>query len=182
MSSRRRAAVPISTENFTRSRGGAEDEAGKELVAVPDDVAEILTGKSRAELGDAKVGLEVSIQEMPAEGPSPEALERQARMLEPQIAAAEKLQKQILAAIDDGPKLKFAEAVLGNLSDEGDGYAASHVEVGNLKPAERDILKRLRTGLSDAHVKLESGKHVESAADVVRWLLQQVATLARAST
>jgi hypothetical protein len=92
--------------------------------------------------------------------------------------AAADLAPAIKAAIDDRPKLDFAESVLGNLADDAPGYQTNHIELNNLSAAERDFLARLRVGLAERHAVLASGKHVEGAAHAVRWLIQQAMLLA----
>jgi hypothetical protein len=53
------------------------------------------------------------------------------------------------------------------------------VDVGGLSAVEQEVLARLRAGLIANHATIrkagERTKHVESSADTIRWLLQQLA-------
>jgi len=54
-------------------------------------------------------------------------------------------------------------------------YMSSHVEVRRLDVPQRTALRRLRNGLNAAGARLANTKFVESPADAVRWLLEQIA-------
>ena len=53
---------------------------------------------------------------------------------------------------------------------ETDGYAARNIQT-KLTPEEAADFKRLTEGLRAAHAQLPGGKHVDSNADVVRYLI-----------
>jgi hypothetical protein len=79
----------------------------------------------------------------------------------------------------------MCQSVLGNLGPVNGGYHARHVDVGGLSAVEQEVLARLRAGLIANHATIrkagERTKHVESSADTVRWLLQQLAGLSIAT-
>jgi len=52
-------------------------------------------------------------------------------------------------------------------------YLNTHVDA-RLDPDQRVALRRLYNALWQQHAHLASGRHVESAADAVRWLLEAV--------
>lgn len=56
----------------------------------------------------------------------------------------------------------------------GSGYTQVHVDV-NLSPAEGQVLRRIGEELQAGHAQLGDGRHVDSANDTIRWLLQMVA-------
>lgn len=55
------------------------------------------------------------------------------------------------------------------------GYSQTHVDVQNLTRLQADTLRRIREELQAGHAQLATGRHVDSAADVVRWWLDMVA-------
>lgn len=55
-----------------------------------------------------------------------------------------------------------------------DRYCSRHVEVGALTRPQAHVLRRLRTALDGSGAKLESGRFVRSAADVLRYMLEKV--------
>jgi len=57
-------------------------------------------------------------------------------------------------------------------SQDGFGNRQRHVDV-KLGTSEADFISRLRRGLNEQSTRLRSGRHVESANDAVRWLLEQ---------
>ncbi len=59
-----------------------------------------------------------------------------------------------------------------NLAADAEGYKTTHVEL-KLTSTEADFLARLRCGLSNGHVQLADGRHVETAPQSLRWLIQQ---------
>lgn len=69
-----------------------------------------------------------------------------------------------LAAIADVP--------LGRLDPAA--YRSRHVEVGHMTPDQATALKRLAIGLDQQGARLANGKHIDSNADAVRWLLEQL--------
>ena len=89
-----------------------------------------------------------------------------------------------LNVVGNGTKVQFAESVLGNLG-ESNGYQPRHVEVNGLTSLEQGIVARLRAGLEANHATYTRGngrtKHVESAADAIRWLIQEVGRLSIAA-
>lgn len=54
------------------------------------------------------------------------------------------------------------------------GYASKHVEV-RFDQDQRDTLRRIHDALIERNAKLRSGRRVNSNADVVRWMVDQVA-------
>lgn len=78
----------------------------------------------------------------------------------------------------------ICQHVLGNLATAG-GYRSRHIDL-QLSAGEQEVVARLRAGLVERHATLVPkgegrGKHVESANDAVRWLIQQVAGLSIAA-
>lgn len=54
----------------------------------------------------------------------------------------------------------------------------THAQVGALTKTEAFGLKRLARGLEDSGVKLANGKLIDSSPKAIRWLLQEIGTLA----
>lgn len=61
-------------------------------------------------------------------------------------------------------------------------YCARHVDISQLTPVQARTLKQVLAALSGRHEQLASGRHVENGADVVRWLLEQIAEQAAQNT
>lgn len=57
--------------------------------------------------------------------------------------------------------------------DDIDGPVLMHLDC-RLKPDQRLALARIRTALVRRHATLADGRHVESLADAVRWMIDQV--------
>jgi hypothetical protein len=60
------------------------------------------------------------------------------------------------------------------IAGEVGGPSLRHVDA-RLTREEAHMLKRIRTALHRQHAMLPRGRHVESAGQTVRWLMQQVA-------
>lgn len=60
------------------------------------------------------------------------------------------------------------------LADSGSGYGSrqTHLDL-RLRGAAADFVDRLRRGLNEQSARLADGKHVRSANDAVKWLLEQ---------
>ena len=88
---------------------------------------------------------------------------------------------------DGGTSPCICQSVLGNLATAA-GYRSRHIDL-QLSAGEQEVVARLRAGLIASHAQLApksdqarcGGKHVESANDAVRWLIQQVAGLSIAA-
>lgn len=61
-------------------------------------------------------------------------------------------------------------------------YVSRHCDAGNLTNAQALAMRQLLEGLQDTNAKLASGRRVTSSADVVRYLLEQVASTSDAGT
>lgn len=57
-------------------------------------------------------------------------------------------------------------------SDLGKAYRSRHVEFQST-PEQSDFIARLRTGLNANAIRLANGRFVQTAADAVRWLIEQ---------
>ena len=57
-------------------------------------------------------------------------------------------------------------------------YVQRHIDVHLVGryggAAQRRALKRLTVGLNESHTTLKCGKHVDTTADAIRWLLEQI--------
>ncbi len=67
---------------------------------------------------------------------------------------------------------KSIEVVLGEPLPHA--YRSTHIDV-HLDQRQAEGLRRLYDGLDRTGAKLSNGRHVQSAADAVKWLLDQVA-------
>jgi hypothetical protein len=74
---------------------------------------------------------------------------------------------------EQAPRLCLTKTILPMIAGEAPGFQTKHIEL-QLSAEEAAIVARLRVGLSEEHRQLAKGKHVESANDAVRWLIQQV--------
>lgn len=61
-------------------------------------------------------------------------------------------------------------------------YVSRHCDAGSLTNAQATAMRQLLEGLQDTNAKLASGRRVTSSADVVRYLLEQVALTSDAGT
>lgn len=73
----------------------------------------------------------------------------------------------------------ICDRMLENLA-EAEGYRARHIDL-QLSAGEQEIVARMRAGLAANHVQLTTGKHVETANDTIRWLIQQISELSIAA-
>lgn len=53
-------------------------------------------------------------------------------------------------------------------------HRTRHVEA-RLSPRQAEAMRRMYDGLRLGHHQLDDGRHVDSAADVVRWILERAA-------
>jgi hypothetical protein len=74
---------------------------------------------------------------------------------------------------EQAPRLCLTKTILPMVAGEAPGFQTKHIEL-QLSTEEAAIVARLRVGLSEEHRQLAKGKHVESANDAVRWLIQQI--------
>lgn len=58
---------------------------------------------------------------------------------------------------------------------EQGGYVAEHVEL-RLYPQQKRVLGGILRGLKEQHALLKNGRHVESLAHAILWMLEQVET------
>ncbi len=72
-----------------------------------------------------------------------------------------------------GP-LSHSQVIDLPLAAPGNGYGAkqTHLDL-KLRGAPADFVDRLRRGLNDRSVRLADGKHIRSANDAVKWLIEQ---------
>jgi hypothetical protein len=57
-----------------------------------------------------------------------------------------------------------------------DGFCGRHLDI-RLTRVQAQTMRRLQQGLNETDSRMANGKHVDSAADVVRWMLDQVAAV-----
>lgn len=69
---------------------------------------------------------------------------------------------------------RLIEAPCLALEEGHNGYLTRHVEVARLGPRQRRTLRELYEGLRSSGERLANGKPIESAADAVRWLLDEL--------
>jgi len=56
---------------------------------------------------------------------------------------------------------------------DGSAYVSNHLDM-HLDGAHAQTLRRVFSALNGSHARLKSGRVVQNAADVVRWMLEQV--------
>lgn len=81
------------------------------------------------------------------------------------------IEKVPLAIAQPLPEKIVIEAPMGGLDE---GYLSRHVQV-QLNGHQRETLRRLVNGLRDSDERLADGKAIESNADAVKWILEQLA-------
>jgi hypothetical protein len=72
----------------------------------------------------------------------------------------------------DPPIAHRVEVPMGALQN---GYLSAHVEARLTTEKQRRNMRRMLQGLRQAGAKLENGRFVDTAADAVRWMLEQLA-------
>lgn len=55
------------------------------------------------------------------------------------------------------------------------GFSSARMQAARLTPDQARALKLLRVNLCEQHCRMANGRHVESDADALRWLLEQIA-------
>lgn len=61
-----------------------------------------------------------------------------------------------------------------------DGYAARHVDVQFKTARQKRTMRRIVRALQDQHAQMLDGRHVDSAASAMRWLIEQIGLVAEA--
>ena len=59
------------------------------------------------------------------------------------------------------------------------GYCPRAFEIGSLSQLQSEAMASLREALNASHCQLLNGKHVDTNADAMRWLLERVAATFR---
>lgn len=133
--------------------------------------------RNRQDAGDESVAGSVGIP------PQPAAVEVGKREEEGEREEARgKREPEARAPVPDGlPAHAMVEIVVPMAGLDPNAHLSRHVEA-QLTPEQAVILRGVQNALNQRYARMANGKFVQSGADAVRWLLEQVACRQAASS